>query len=150
MLPRTLAVAVAATILLACSDASGPNDALTLRQIAGTWDMSQAELLLASDTTVRFDLKAAVGLAVTLSVTSSGNATLVALVSGEPPDTVHASFTLRGDTLTYSALGSDYEFRLGLAGNRMTWVALYTYDFFDITGDGVGDESRERYAWQRR
>jgi hypothetical protein len=150
MSPRTLAVAVAATILLACSDASGPNDALTLKQLAGTWDMSRAELLLAADTTIRFDLKAAVGLAATLSITSAGNATLVATVSGEAADTIHAYFTLRGDTLTYAAMGSEAEFKLRLAGNGMTWVALYTDDFFDITGDGVGDESRERYAWVRR
>ncbi len=57
---------------------------------------------------------------------------------------------MRSDTLEYTSAGSSLEFRARLDGRRMTWLALYTDEFADLTGDGVADETREAYGWLRR
>jgi len=146
---RGLAVAGVA-LLLACQDSSGPPAALSLAQLAGTWDLTEFALLLEADTTVQLDLKAEMDLAATLTIAAGGAATLTVSWQDEAPQSTAATIALRGDTLLYSTEGSNFEFRVALAARRMTWLALYTDEFADLDGDGSADETRERYGWLRR
>ncbi len=153
MSPRTLLFTVAAGTLLACSDGTGPQPALTLAQLAGTWDLTQFDLLMASDTTVKMDLKAYFDLSATLTTTAEGSARMVAWIQGSPPETTYATVQLFGDTIVYSATaGGSFEFTVTLASgsSRMRWLALYTDEWLDVDHDGAADETRERYAWHRR
>ncbi len=68
---RALPLTVSATLVLACSDSSGPNAGLSLSQLAGTWELTDFRLLLESDTTVQQDLMAGLGLTATLPRPSS-------------------------------------------------------------------------------
>lgn len=145
---RGFAVAGVA-LLLACQDSSGPPAGLSLAQLAGTWDLREFELLLESDTTVQLDLKAAMDLTATLTITAGGAATLTLSLPGEPPQTDEVTIALRGDTLVYSN-PSSLEFRVAVAARRMTWLALYTDEFADLDADGYADETRERLEWLRR
>jgi hypothetical protein len=137
-------------LLLACQDSSGPSAALSLRQIAGTWDLSEYALMLVSDTTVQVDLKAAAELSVTLTIGASGAATAVVTLQDQAADTMDVTVALQGDTLAYSTSGGSFEFQVALAARRMTWLALYTDEFADVDGDGFADETRERLTWLRR
>lgn len=146
---RGFAVAGVA-LLLACQDSSGPAPGLSLAQLAGTWDLSEFRLLLEADTTVQLDLKAAMDLTATLAITTGGAATLTVSLPDEAPESLQYTFALRGDTLVLSAPSTSFEFRITLAGRRMTWLALYTDEFADLNGDGSTDETREWYGWLRR
>ena len=150
MFPRLPLAALAAAALIACSDSTGPSSALTLSHLAGTWDMTRLDMLLASDTTVRQDVKALFGLNVSLTITKDGGATLSIQSPGEPTQTVSATISIHGDTLVYEpANGSTYEVTAKLAGRSMTWLAVETVEW-DLDGDGSPEEVRERDVWQRR
>ena len=146
---RGLAVAGVA-LLLACQDSAGPTQELSLAQLAGTWDLSELKLLLESDRRVQVDLKAALDLTATLAITAEGATTLTVRFPDEAPDTVRGTMVLQGDTLVYNAPGTTFEYRITVAGRRMTWFALYTDEFVDLNGDGSADETRESYGWVRR
>lgn len=148
MSPRILAVAVATTILLGCSDSSGPST-LSVRQLAGAWDLSGLEMLLASDTTVRQDIKASSGVDVVLVINSDGSATLTLTQPGVPDFAFDATLAIHGDTVVFAEGGSTYEATIRLAGSRMTWLALQTVSW-DIDGDGSPEEALERDVWLRR
>lgn len=150
MFPRLPLAALAAAALIACSDSTGPSSALTLSHLAGTWDLTRLEMLLASDTSVRQDVKAILGLNASLTITNGGAATLSVQAPGEPTQTVSATISIHGDTIVYQpASGSTYEVTAKLAGRSMTWLAVETGDW-DLDGDGSPEEVREREVWQRR
>lgn len=150
MFPRLPLAALAAAALIACSDSTGPSSALTLSHLAGTWDMTRLEMLLASDNTVRQDLKALLGLNASLTINNDGGATLSIQSPGEPTQTVSATISIHGDTMVYDrANGSTYKATVKLAGRSMTWLAVET-DYWDLDGDGEPEEVRERDVWQRR
>jgi hypothetical protein len=148
---RGFAVAAVA-LLLACQDSAGPTPTpeLSLAQLAGTWDLSALKLLLESDTTVQLDLKAALDLTATLAITTGGATILTLQFPNEVPDTVEGTIVLQGDTLVYDSPSTTLEYRIAVTGRRMTWFALYTDEFADLTGDGFADETRETYGWVRR
>jgi hypothetical protein len=106
--------------------------------------------MLASDTTVQVDAKAALDLTATLTITAGGATTLAVSTSGAPSQTDQGTIALQGDTLVYSAPGGSLEFQVAVAARRMTWLALYTDEFADVDGDGFADETRERLTWLRR
>ena len=146
---RAFPITVIAALFLACSDSTGPKAGLSLAQLAGTWQLTDFRLQLVSDTTVQQDLVASLGLSATLVIATTGSATMTASVRGEQPQSVPATIALHCDTLRYTSQGGAFDFRVGLTGSRMTWRALYTAEVTDLTGDGVADETREAYGWQR-
>ena len=146
---RGFAVAAVA-LLLACKDSAGPTALLSVAQLAGTWDLSALKLLLESDTTVQLDAKALLDLRATLAITTGGASMLTFGFPNEVPQTIQGTMVLQGDTLVYSAPSTTLKYRIAVRGRRMTWLALYTDEFVDLTGDGLADETRESYGWLRR
>ncbi len=144
MLPRVPLIAIAAVAVLACSDSTGPST-LSLAQLAGTWDLSRLDMLLASDTTVRQNVMQEYGFHASLTIERDGSTVLTATGGGEPPDTVLSTITIHGDTLVYGG----FEVRARLQGRTMTWLALET-DLWDIDNDGTPEDVLERDVWQRR
>ena len=143
MLPRIPLLAVGAAALLACSDSTGPST-LSLAQLAGTWDLSRSDMLLASDTTVSASLMQEIGLRASLKIDPDGS-TVLAVSTGGAPDTVYQTLAIHGDTLVFG----DYEATVRLRGRTMTWLALEP-ELWDIDNDGTPEDALERDIWQRR
>lgn len=143
MLPRIPLIAVGAAALLACSDSAGPST-LSLAQLAGTWDLSRSDMLLASDTAVSASLMQEIGLRASLKIDPDGS-TVLTVSTGGAPDTVYQTLAIHGDTLVYG----DYEATVRLRGRTMTWLALEP-DLWDIDNDGTPEDALERDVWQRR
>jgi hypothetical protein len=144
MLPRLPLIAVGVAGLLACSDSSGPST-LSLGQLAGTWDLSRLDMLLASDTTVRQNVIQEYGLHASLTIDRDGATVLTVSMSGSAPDTAYGTIEIHGDTVAYG----DYEATVRLHGRTMTWLALETSSW-DIDNDGTPEDVLERDVWQRR
>jgi hypothetical protein len=148
MFPRLSVAILAALTVTACADISGPSR-LSLAQLAGTWNLSRLEMVLASDTSVHQDVKASYGIRATLTINRDGSAVLVAEAQGQPSMTLSATITLRGDTLTYETEGSTFETVIRLTGRTMTWLAVQT-SLWDMDGDGTPEDVFERDVWQRQ
>ena len=144
MLPRVPLIAVGAAALLACSDSTGPST-LSLAQLAGTWDLSRADMLLVSDTTVSESLMQQFGLTASLRIDPNGSTVLAISMNGVGPDTVYSTIAIHGDTLAYG----DYQATARLQGRTMTWLALQP-TLWDLDNDGTPEDVLERDVWQRR
>ena len=144
-----ISLAILALAVVACSDSTGPSSQLSVSQLAGTWELSRLEMVLASDTSVSRDVQAGTGLTVTLTIGFNGAATLVAAVPGQGEVTVAVKISLRGDTLVYEAEGSTYEAIVHVAGRTMTWLSVAT-GYYDMDNNGSPEEVFERDVWQRR
>ena len=121
----------------------------TVADLAGRWTLTQLELTGVADPSQKVDLKTRFGISATLTIATGGQAVLTASVQGsQSVDT--ATIALHGDTLIYSRLGGS-ALAYVVSGSRtlMTWTAVATDDYFDLDGDGTGDESREIDGWQR-
>ena len=134
--------------VVACSDSTGPSSPLTLAKIAGTWDLTRLEMVLASDTSVSTDNTN--GIEASLAITANGTATLQVMVNGQSM-IVGGSISVHGDTVFYEpeGSGSTYMAIVQLAGRTMIWLSVET-NLIDMDGDGTPEDVYERDVWQRR
>jgi hypothetical protein len=144
MFPRLPVAILGALTVLACSDSTGPS-AISIAQLAGTWDLSRLDMLLVSDTTVSQNVVAQYGLTASLTINRNGTTMLTVSVTGSPPDTAYTTIAIHGDTVAYG----DYEATVRLHSRTMTWLALESSPW-DIDNDGTPEDVLERDVWQRR
>jgi hypothetical protein len=144
MFPRFPVAILGALTVIACSDSTGPS-ALSLAQLAGTWDLSRLDMLLVSDTTKSENVIQQFGLTASLTINRNGSTMLTISMTGGAPDTAYSTIAIHGDTLAFG----DYEVAARLHGRTMTWLALKT-SLWDIDNDGTPEDVWERDVWQRR
>ena len=148
---RWFALAALAVAVSACSDSTGPSSQITLSQIAGSWDLSRVEMLLAADTSVHQDVTAMLGGArISLNINRDGAGILVVAAVGQVPDSTRVAISLHGDTLVFSAegAGTDYVVNVKIAGPSMSWRGLKTTSW-DLDNDGSPETVYERDTWRR-
>ena len=155
---RRNAWAAAVAVLVAvsavgCSDdgdnGTDPPAGVTLADLAGTWDATEAEFQSLDNPLIRFDL-VALGGSLTLTVAANGDYSATIQPPGEAPETETGTVTVQGNVIDLNVDGvpESVEFDFTLVGNTLTMVT--ESDEFDFDGDDVDDPARLTLVLVRR
>ena len=150
------ALAVAALVAVPVVGCGGDDDngtdppaGVTLADLAGTWDATEAEFQSLDNPLLRFDL-VALGGSLTLTVSANGDYEATIQPPGEAPETETGTVTVVGNVIELNVDGvpESVEFDFTLVGNTLTMVT--ESEGFDFDGDDIDDPARLTLVLVRR
>ena len=153
---NTWALALAAMVAVPLVGCGGDDDngtdppaGVTLADLAGTWDATEAEFQSLDNPLLRFDL-VALGGSLTLTVAANGDYTATIQAPGEAPETETGTVTVQGNVIDLNVDGvpESVEFDFTLVGNTLTMVT--ESEGFDFDGDDIDDPARLTLVLVRR
>lgn len=139
-----VALVAAAVLSGACGSSDGGSGSPTGPSgstLAGTWKATRAEFVGVANPSQRVEV-VALGVSVTLVLTSGGTFTLTIVEPGVPPEVTNGSWTSSSDTLrmTPGGMSWSWEFDMNLSGSTLA-LSNATFEF-DVNGDDRDDQTK--------